>query len=114
MLLGDEYSDSDLMNALEKVGLSDLVNSLEGKLNFIISDHGKNLSGGQKQRLAIARCLLRNQQVLLVDECTSSLDEKKAQLIENLLLENNNLTVIMVLHHLSEKTKSYFNEVIQL
>lgn len=114
LLLGEKYADKDLEAILNKVGLYDLVRHLEGNLNYIISDHGKNLSGGQKQRLAIARCLLRKQQFLLVDECTASLDEKNAQMIEDLLLTDDDLTVIMVSHRVSEKTKAYFDKIIYI
>lgn len=114
LLLGEHYSNEEIMRSLDKVGLADFVNALDGKLDYIISDHGKNLSGGQKQRLAIARCLLRKQELLLVDECTSALDESNAQKIEDLLLTDNTLTILMVAHHVSNQTQAYFDEVIHL
>jgi len=63
------------------------------------------LSGGEKQRVAIARALAVNPKVLLMDEPTSSLDERSAKVIENLLLEltaNGNLNVIFVTHDIRQ------------
>lgn len=114
LCLGEKFSDRQIQEVLHQVGLEEWVSSYKEGTNHMISDHGKNLSGGQKQRLAIARCLLRNKKILLVDEATSSLDETNAQKIEDLLLTSPNLTIIMIIHRVSEKTKGYFDEVIKL
>ena len=72
------------------------------------------LSGGQKQRIAIARALIYNRSILLIDEGTSALDEKNAERIEKCLLENPRLTLILVSHHLTEARKRQFDEVYKL
>ncbi len=84
----------DLSGLLKRVGLA---------------EHGSRdvsgLSGGEKQRVAIARALAVNPKVLLMDEPTSSLDERSAKVIENLLLEltaNGNLNVIFVTHDIRQ------------
>lgn len=89
-------------NILKQVGLRDWIDSLELGLETIIDYQAKNISGGQKQKIILARGLLRNKKVVLLDEITSSLDNQSALEIEKLLFDNDKLTVVMVTHHLSE------------
>ena len=83
---------------------------LEDKKDTYISQ----LSGGQKQRVAIARALIHNRSILLVDEGTSALDQKNADIVEQSLLDNPNLTLILVSHHLTQKRKAQFTKVYEL
>ena len=64
-----------------------------------MSEHGTKLSGGQRQRLALARTLLESDKVLLLDESTANLDLESARSIEAQLLQNPNLTLVIVTHH---------------
>ena len=72
------------------------------------------LSGGQKQRVAIARALIHNRSILLVDEGTSALDQKNADLVEKSLLTNPDLTLILISHHLSAARRAQFDRVYEL
>jgi len=72
------------------------------------------LSGGQKQRVAIARALIHNRSILLVDEGTSALDQKNADIVEKSLLANPDLTLILVSHHLTPERKEQFTQVFDL
>lgn len=72
------------------------------------------LSGGQKQRVAIARALIHNRSILLVDEGTSALDQKNADLVEKSLLTNPDLTLILISHHLSAERRAQFDHVYEL
>ena len=72
------------------------------------------LSGGQCQRVAIARALIHNRSILLVDEGTSALDQKNADIVEKSLLSNPDLTLILISHHLSDERKAQFDHVYEL
>ena len=64
--------------------------------------------------MAIARALIHNRSILLVDEGTSALDQKNADIVEKSLLANPDLTLILVSHHLTEARKGQFSEVYEL
>ena len=91
------------MRYLEKVGMAPYVNAKP-----------RQLSGGQKQRVAIARALIHNRSILLVDEGTSALDQKNADLVEKSLLTNPDLTLILISHHLSAARRAQFDRVYEL
>lgn len=91
------------MELLARVGLADKRDAYPSKL-----------SGGQKQRVAIARALIHNRSILLVDEGTSALDQKNADLVEKSLLTNPDLTLILISHHLSAERRAQFDHVYEL
>lgn len=112
--LGIDFSDEMLKRAIKDSSLDgDLANMPLG-LDTPVGENGSNLSGGQKQRVAIARALIHNRSILLVDEGTSALDQKNADIVEQSLLDNPNLTLILVSHHLTPKRKAQFTKVYEL
>ena len=90
-----------VLHALKLAKLDEFVLTLKDGLNTIIGDRGIRLSGGQKQRVGIARALYNDPQVLIIDEGTSSLDQKTEQmLIDEIYNLNKDRILIFVSHRL--------------
>ena len=88
--------------SLEASQIKDLILELPNKLNTNVGENGVRLSGGQRQRIAIARAFYRNTKILILDEATSSLDNKtESNLINSLDLIKSNFTIILIAHRLS-------------
>ena len=102
------------MAVVRKCCLEEYVNSIPGGLDTIILENGKNLSGGQRQRIALARGLIRKVKYIILDEGTSALDEANALDIENNLLENEDMGVIIITHHLREAVREKLTAVYAL
>lgn len=112
--LGERFTEVQMLKALRDSALiSDLASMPQG-LDTVVGEDGRNLSGGQKQRVAIARALIHNRSILLVDEGTSALDQKNADIVEKSLLSNPDLTLILVSHHLTDDCKAQFDKVFEL
>ena len=84
---------------IQKSGLSSLIQQ-KGK-NFSCGTNGNKLSGGEKQRISIARALLRNASILLMDEASSALDEKTADEIMHSILDMPGTTSLVITHRLN-------------
>jgi thiol reductant ABC exporter CydC subunit len=93
-------SDEQLLAALDEVELRDLITSLPKGLDTHIGAYGFNFSGGEKQRIRLARILLRNTPVYLLDEPFEFLDSKQANRISNLLLKKLKNKVVVIISHL--------------
>ena len=112
--LGEAFTDQQMEKALRDSALAGDLASMPDGLDTIVGEEGGNLSGGQKQRVAIARALIHNRSILLVDEGTSALDQKNADIVEKSLLANPELTLILVSHHLTPERKEQFTQVYDL
>ena len=107
-----DFPDSDVQDAISNAGLSELI-AKHGK-DYICGENGSALSGGEKQRISIARALLRNTSVLLMDEATAALDEITSNGIMNSVLAMENITRIIVTHRLDESVLRKYDEIIVL
>lgn len=107
-----DIPEERLIEALESVGLSRLANSKA--LDAVISENGANLSGGEKKRVCLARALLRDQELLILDEPLANLDEDTAGKIEDLLLSVKNRTILLVSHQFSPSKRPAFSQVLEL
>lgn len=112
--LGKNFTQSEIEHALEGSALAKDLPTLPDGLETQVGENGSNLSGGQKQRVAIARALLHGRSILLVDEGTSALDKENADIVEECLLANPDLTLILVSHHLGRERKAQFDAVYTL
>ena len=112
--LGETFTDEQMEKALRDSALTGDLASMPDGLDTIVGEEGGNLSGGQKQRVAIARALIHDRSILLVDEGTSALDQNNADIVEKSLLDNPELTLILVSHHLTPERKEQFTQVYDL
>lgn len=97
-----DADDEALLAAIERAGARPFIEAMENGYESLVGERGVKLSGGQRQRIAIARVLLKNAPILVMDEATSSLDSITERYIQDKLDEiMENKTVIVVAHRLS-------------
>ncbi len=98
----ENVTEEQLVDAARNANALEFIGQLEHGFDSIVGERGLKLSGGQKQRIAIARALLRNPQILILDEATSSLDTESEKVVQN-AIDNlmANRTSIVIAHRLS-------------
>jgi ATP-binding cassette subfamily B protein len=95
-------SQAEVEHAAQQANLHDFIRSLPDGYHTTVGERGLKLSGGEKQRVAIARVLLKNPPLLILDEATSSLDSISEQVILNALNEvSRQRTTLVIAHRLS-------------
>ena len=100
-LFDEQITDEEIYDALEEVGLKQMVDKLSSGLDTVLSENGENLSGGEKQRLMLARVFLMHRPILILDEAFSALDTiTSTYVFKNILKAYKNDTIIITTHKL--------------
>ncbi len=100
-------SDEEVKKACELAAANEFIDALPEKHKTVIGENGVRLSGGQKQRLSIARAILKNAPVILLDEATSSLDAESEEKVQNAIFNlTKNRTTLVIAHRLSTINKA--------
>lgn len=94
------HSEQALYHAVMDADAHEMINSLPGAFEYLLTEDGKNLSGGQRQKIEIARALISNPSILIMDEATSALDVITEQKIMN-NIRRRGCTCIIIAHRLS-------------
>ena len=99
--------EAELLNAVKAAYVNEFTDRFDDGLDTVIGERGVKLSGGQRQRLAIARAILANPKIIILDEATSSLDTESEALIQKSLSELiKDRTTIVIAHRLSTIKKA--------
>jgi ATP-binding cassette subfamily C (CFTR/MRP) protein 1 len=97
----NQYSDKDLWLALDKCYLSDTVKKLELQLQSPIHENGSNLSNGQRAQISLARAMLNNPKILIIDEATASIDLQTDNLIQASIKKHFHCTMLTIAHRIN-------------
>jgi len=101
-LVKEDITDSEIKDVCKMVCLDKFIETLPKKYDTVVGEGGSKLSGGQKQRLGIARALIKNTKIILLDEITSSLDNETSIVLKKVVMELcKNHTVIIITHDVS-------------
>lgn len=104
-----DASDKDVINAAKNAVVHKNIISFNNGYDTILGERGITLSGGQKQRVSIARAILKNPEILLLDDCLSAVDtETEEQILNNLSRVSKGKTTIIVSHRISSAKNANF------
>ena len=97
-----DASEEEIKKACDFAAASDFIKDLPKSYDTLIGENGIRLSGGQKQRISIARAVLKNSPIILLDEATSSLDSESEEKVQNAIINlTKNKTTLVIAHRLS-------------
>ncbi len=100
-------TDEEITDAAQKANAMEFISRFPEKLDTLVGERGTQLSGGQRQRIAIARAVLKNPKILILDEATSSLDSESERLVQDALEKlMEGRTSVVIAHRLSTVRKA--------
>ena len=98
----ENATQEEIEQACRFAAADEFIIKLKDSYNTVIGENGIRLSGGQKQRLSIARAILKESPIILLDEATSSLDAESEEIVQNAILNlTKNKTTLVIAHRLS-------------
>lgn len=112
--LHEDYSKERVDKVVKECGLEEFISELPEGLFYKVGENGSNLSGGQKQRIAVARALIREKPILILDEGTSAIDMQTAFDIESQLLQIENLTLITITHNMKKELLEKYDKIVYM
>lgn len=112
--LYEQFTDAAWMQALKHSGINKFISQIEDGIEGNVGEGGSALSGGQRQRISIARALIRNKSIVILDEGTSALDIQTSSEVEGSLLENNDLTLLTITHQINEQVLKQYDSIIYM
>ena len=99
--MNKEYAQEEIWRVLDMVLLKEKIEGLDKRLDTNIGEKGIKLSGGEKQKLAIARVLLQDASVIILDEATASMDYlSEEKVLQNLFSEKKDSLILLITHRL--------------
>ncbi|KAA8786655.1 peptidase domain-containing ABC transporter [Paenibacillus amylolyticus] len=98
LVMGENISDGEILNACRLAECLEIIETLPGGLDYLITENGTNLSSGQRQRLAYARLILLNPSVIILDEALSNVDEVSLKRIYDHMIDMK-ATIIYITHN---------------
>ena len=96
-----DATDKEMIDAAKRACCHDFIMQLPDQYNTVIGENGAALSGGEKQRISIARAMIKDAPIVILDEATSNIDPENEQLIQHAIEElTRDKTIIMIAHRL--------------
>jgi len=116
IVLNNKVSQEYVIKICKLIGIDGMIESLENKYDHVVKNNGNEFSGGQKQRLMLARALVTNPEILILDESTSALDNKTEKDIMRLLhklKKELDLIIVMIAHRTSTIVESDYIYILE-
>jgi len=112
--LYEQFSDDKWAYAITHSGTNKFIDQIDNGLEGLVGEGGSSLSGGQRQRISIARALIRNKPIVILDEGTSALDMQTSHEVESNLLNNDRLTLLTITHQINENLLKKYDQIIYM
>lgn len=114
LTLYSNYTQQQINYVIDACKINEIIEKLPKGIDTMLSCDETNLSGGEKQRIGVARALLRNSNVLLLDEYTSSMDSVSSKYLENIIMNIKDKIIIFITHKIDSEILSACDEILIL